>query len=517
MGQYHLAVAAFHTTLLLRLRWRLTRTWTSRITAVIVVALIGGALTAAARVGSIVSDTAVSSYGTITGDFAATYLVSISRGELGPAGATVLAVAIIISLVAPFTGTANLSLISQQDLLIVRPIPLHRWFTAWLLNAFSTIGLLQLLLLTSLTSSATALTEQAPGMVITWLTWMLLVTFTTANGWIVDYVHRYYGKQGRAVTAAVAAAIAAATAVMVLVGRTATFTGNGYVTVITKSANTSEVFIAAVCVILSITIGVAGLGVWSCRAALAGPPVTQRTARARTVRPLPSTPAAALRRIIIRQVIRTSEIRRPIITIALIAAPVAIVIPDRTSAVLTLVVAAPLAVTLSFTVNAFGVLGSAMPWLVTQPNVISALPRAIAVVHISVIAGISLVTFTVPMVMTTVDSSTVAATAAGLTIALALTTRYAMHRSVSQPYRVHFTGQGESIAPPAVTVRYTVTLLFMLGIAGMIVVAMSSWVMQVILVGLVVLWVAMRWRLTVHTVWRNPQHRAELVAAVSAE
>ena len=502
---------------LLRLRWKMMGSARSRGSVILGLSAVSVVLYLTMNVGYAIRRFAENGVDTAAGQFAVNFVISLQRGELGAVGAAALGSALTASLFAPFTGASNLALANADELTAIRPPRLHRYFDALATQAFSTIGVLQLVSLTTVASLLTLDGNQTPGMVFAWSVWPVLILSSVAEGWLLELVHRRAGRLVRR-TAGGVVLVVLVTALLLDPGHGKTLFGVGTVfsaTVRAAGQGDTFAFTSGLTVMLVLTLVLFVVGITLARAALSLPAVP--TAKPKPVRAyrMPNRPVFALARLLSLELIRTNEIRRPILTVLALGLPVVVFTHGSARAATTLVIACPLAVALSWCVNTFGVIGPAMPWLASQPHTMRLLPRVAIGTQVVMTLALAFVCWAPVAWMNPLRASV--DLAAGLAVSTALTTRGSFTKSVRRPFLARLGSRGDTIVPPLAAVGYTIRFAFLAGQLGVLTLntGADKPYLQALMVVWFTAWSALRTVYLLHR-WDDPALRSSVIAAVAS-
>lgn len=504
------------TRLLLKLRWRLVRsqrarfaTWMGLVALILIVLL-------AANLGTMVRSFAESGVSTAAGTFAVNYIISLDRGELGLIGATALGAAILAALFAPFTGASMTGLAAEDDLTGLRPSRLHRFFDSLITTAVSTIGFLQLFALTAVGSLLTLSGGRVEGLLFTWSIWPFLLLLTVTEGWVIELIYRTYGPTVRKLLfASVLTAVAAAITFDPNNGRTLFGLGEHFVATINAATQHDwPRILAAIGVLAALGAFLLGAGLMACRTALgkpAGVPASRNDRR--VLVPMSTRPNIALAQVLFAQVFRTLSIRRPIYTILLLGLPAVMFAPSF-NVMTTFVVAVPLSVALAAGVNFFGVIGSGMPWLASQPGLMRTLLWQVMAVQFLLMLALVALVWMPGTLLGVVDPGDAAAVAAGSFVSALFTTRSATHKSINRPFLVQLGSRGDMIAPPLTTVNYTLRLALWSGQLGVLTLSTDGY-LQIALITAAICVVGLR-TIQLGRQWADRDVQAFVIRQVSA-
>lgn len=503
------------TRLLLRLRWRLVRTRRARLGMWLgLVALTGGVLLAA-NTGAVVRSLAEGGRQSAAGTYAVNYVIAFDRGELGLIGATALGAALLASLLAPFTGTSVTGLATEDSLAGLRPARLHRYFDSLVTTAASTVGFLQLFVLTAVGSLLTLSGGRIEGLVFMWSIWPFLVLLSVAEGWLVELVHRSVGGVARRLMLlGVLSGVVAALVLDPDHGRSLFGLGGHFVaTIDAATAHDWPRIASAVAVLTVLSAGLLAAGLLACRSALGKPAGAAVVVDRRVLVPVSARPGIAMTQVLLAQVWRTRSIRRPIATVVVVGLPAALLAPSF-NVMSTFVVAIPLAVALAAGVNFFGVIGHAMPWLASQPGLMRMLLWQVMAVQVLLMGALVLMVWWPGLLFGILDPGDAAAVAAASLVSILFTTRSATHKSLTRPFLVQLGSRSDMIAPPLTTVGYTLRLGLWSGQLGVLVLTQDG-LLQLGLVGAAVVVVAVR-TLQLGRRWADRDVQSFVVRQVSA-
>lgn len=508
--------AVAHTRLLVKLRWRFVRSTRSRLMIWLGLAGFLLGLFIASQTGNLIRTYAEQGVGTTAGQFAVNYVIALNRGELGLIGASAVGSVIIVALFIPFTGAAMQPLASTEDLSGLRPTRIHRFFDSLVTNAASAVGFLQLITLTGIGSLLTLDGGRTGGLLFMWSIWPALLLLSVTEGWLIELAHRRYGPTvRRSIGAGLAAVIGAAVFLDPHHGKTLFGVGNQIASTLAAAAHGNVSVVArslGVVTVVGVTLFL--IGITSCRAALALPapiPVT-RSERRRLV-PISTRPTVALLQVLFAQVVRTPEVRRPLRTIVLLGVPAAL-LGAQENVMTTLVVAIPLAVALAFGINIFGVLGSALPWLASQPGLMRKLLVTTAGLQIVLTLVLAVMVWAPAVFRGRLSLADAAAVAAGTVVSTAMTARSAAHKSVNRPFLIRLGTRGDMIVPPLTAVNYTLRFALWSGQLGVLVMIQDRW-LQLLLVTFAVVWSALRFK-QLFRQWADRDTQAFVIKQVAA-
>lgn len=504
------------TRFLLRLRWRMVRSTRNRVALFLGFGIFALVIYGAINTGTVVRNLASEGIGTAAGVYAVNYVIALDRGELGLIGATALGAALLAALFAPFTGGSVTALFPEDDLTGFRPARMHRYFDSLITTAISSIGFLQLIALTTVGSLLTIGGGRAEGILLVWAIWPILVFVTVAEEWLVELVHRSFGaSMRRLIFGLLIFGVALAIMLDPNNGRTIFGLGDQFLAAIEAAADrnftrvaVTLVVVAALCALLFL------LGLIACRSALAKPAAVASVKQNRRLRiPQSTNPHVAVQQMLIAQAIRTTAIRRPLITILILGLPTAILV-DSFNVMSTFVVAIPLTVGLSVGVNIFGVLGPAMPWLATMPGLMRSLFVQVIVFQAILITALLCMVWIPATIFGEVDTREVAAITAATIVSGLFTIRSSTDKSVNRPYLARLMNRGDMIAPPLTTIGYTIRLALWSGQLGVLTLTQDGAIRYALVLAAIGIVTVRMYQL--HQQWAEPQRQSYIIHQVAA-
>lgn len=446
---------------LIAARWRAVRSpgarWGIMLGALII--LLGVLM--ASNVSVIVKTWAQQGIDSTVGTFAITWILSLQRGELGEIGAITIGGALIAAVFSPFTGSSTLSLAPAEDLQGVRLARAHRYFDSLAINCVSGIGILQLFALTGVTSVLTIDGAKGPAMLITWAIWFTVIILTTTIGWSLEWVLRRWGKVARRL----AGAIGVSVIVTLIVWDTERAKnlyglGNPYAWMVRGAATGDDWMIIAIAFgILFFAIVLILLGLRMTRKALLLPAPVLNVGKERRARTTPTDAMSMMVQLITTVVVRTPECRRPILGVVFVGVPALLFIPLTENLETAIILAVPLTVSLAWGVNLFGILGSGMTWLTTQPRVIARIPLAAASIHFVVTVAMVMILFGASYLSGNADAEVGKRLLIGAVIVGALSAAVSINLSTDRPIRARLSGRGDSLVPPLTALSYLMRLI----------------------------------------------------------
>lgn len=502
---------------LARLRGR-TRSPRSRLRVRIALVLGGCLLVGAAWLGTLVTWAA-------SRTTASSPVYRLLLGEEGLSLTGALASVLAGVVFAPITGAAAQAQFPDFDLAGVRPSRLYRYFDGVWNSVLSPVGMSPLLMLVAAASLATADGEgRAAALLLAVSLWVAALLLTALLAWLFEYARRRWAASIRWYIAGVASVAAALVVVLDPDHARTVFGLTAWTRGVMRAGAVGDLgpLLGAHVLLLVIPAALLVAGILVCRRALVLPTPTERVKqRTGSVR-VPVHPSLALFTMLVTTLVRTREVRRPIIMMIVVAMPLLFAWirysgsnPESMLGSVTMVV--PLAMSLGWGVNVFGVLGGAVTLLLAQPRAWKLLLRHVVLVQLaaSILLGLALMVLAV--LTSSMSWSSVPPYAAGLVASSVIATSNSVRFSVEKPHRTRLTGRGDPLVPPIVGMGYVLRIMATGATTGLFVgiaVSLAPWLGLVAAV-LVAIAAFRGWH-RVSKRWSDPTHRARLAAVVGA-
>lgn len=507
------------TILLMRLKWRVIRSnkskallWIGVVTLLLGIFLVSNA-------GYFIRNLAQDEDATGTAQqVALTYLAEFSQGQLGTIGATTLGIALLSSLIAPFTGAVSTSLLPYISLSSVRSSNAHRFTDSIVTQFVSAVALLQLMALTTISSLLTIQGGRAWGMLFTWSVWPLFIMMSVFSLWLAEYLHRRYG--GR-IRLTILSSIAAMVGIALLLdpnhGQTVFGLGTFYAEVVQHidlmySSMQKIVAFGSVGLLLGFLIFAAGT-MASVALALPERNSTDATLKKRHARKSSPYPEIEIFLILLSQIWRNAETKRPLLAATFLGVVAAFATSANFTITTTFTVMAPVVVALAWGVNVFGLLGSGVTWLASQPRVFANLPWLIALTQISVTLGIFSAIWLPTFLTGRAELSDIPSIVCSAIATTFLVSRSSLTKAIKYPYPTNAGIRGEAIVPPAATLNYTLRLACWAGQYGVIILAVDNVLIEFSMAALAIGWSCLRINRE-NEKWKNPAVRMKVINAV---
>lgn len=485
---------------LLYLRWNMLRNAKSKVFIWLGILTIAISVLGASYAGSAIKTLAASPNpnAEVARKFAITYLESFLRGELGSLVATTLGLAIISVMVAPFTGASSTSLISHYHLVSIRASERHRFTDSIITQLFSSISLLQLITLTAVGSLLTLDEGRIQGILYAWLSWPVLIVLSTFFIWLAEYLYRKVGERKRlAILFTALALVGLAVLVDPAHGSTVFGVGTSYAFLIQNFYSFSAVLkFYSIMILAVLFVGLLFFSNKMCRKALSQPEIhtAQLKAAQKKVRvwKTSASPLVETTHVVVMQLWRNLEIRKPLILVTLFGAGMIFFGKGVFSVMATMILIVPLVSALSWGSNVFGILGNGYVWLSSSPRVRQNIIWVFAGIQITLSICL-FVLMCIPALIVGQEGSESLAGAVLAVIATAfLMTRSSLEKSVHNPFEYKAGFRGESPLPPATMLSYTVRFALWSGMYGFIVIIASNILIQAGLVFVAVAWSVFR-------------------------
>ncbi|HET7725283.1 MAG TPA: hypothetical protein VFK68_11635 [Propionibacteriaceae bacterium] len=426
---------------------------------------------------------------------------------------------------APITGAAAQAQFPDGDLAGIRPSRLYRYFDGLWNSLVSPVGVSPLLLLVAAASIATHDGRgRFAAVVVVVMTWLAAMLAMALFAWTIELTRRRWVARLRWYLAVVVALVVA---LGVLVdpahGRTVFGVSPALQRLVRGGATGSTPEVALGVGVLAL-VGLALLvgGILVCRRTLVLPAAVERVRQRTGSVTVPVNPSWAMFTMLVTTLVRTREVRRPIIMMIAVAMPMLFAWihysrGDATSMLASVTMVVPLAMSLGWGVNVFGVLGGAVTLLLAQPRAWRLLIRHVVLVQLIASLGLGLLLMVVAVATSTLSWSVLPAYLAGLAVSSVIATGLSLRYSVEKPHRTRLTGRGDPLVPPIVGMGYVIRIMLTgatTGLAVAVIAGLVPWIAGVVCV-LVALSAYRSWR-RLSRRWADPAHRSWVAALVGA-
>jgi hypothetical protein len=426
---------------------------------------------------------------------------------------------------APITGAAAQAQFPDFDLAGVRPARLYRYFDGVWNSILSPVGMSPLLLLVAAASLATADGAGRIGALLLAVSlWVAALLMTALLAWLFEYTRRRWTAAIRWYIAGAASVTAAIIVVADPSHARTVFGVTPWTQGVMRAAATGDLLplFGALVILMTISAAVFAAGILVCRFCLVLPTATDRVRpRTGSVR-VPVDPSWAVLTMLVTTLVRTREVRRPIIMMIVVAMPLLFAWirysgsnPESMLGSVTMVV--PLAMSLGWGVNVFGVLGGAVTLLLAQPRAWKLLLRHVVGIQLAASILLGLALMAVAVLTSSMPWSALPPYAAGLVASSIIATSNSVRFSVEKPHRTRLTGRGDPLVPPMVGMGYVLRIMATGATTGLFVgmaVSLAPW-LGLVAAALVAIAAFRGWR-RVSVRWSDPTHRARLAAIVGA-
>lgn len=507
------------TNLLLNLRWRMFRSLTSRIGLIfgalvfgiifLLVVNMGYAAQVAAQQGGVLD---------IESSFARYWIRSLAEGNMLNIGAFAVGGTLFATLVAPFVGTGTLTLAPIEDLAAYRFPRVHRYFDSLVINAISGLGVLQLLVLTGIASLLTMDGDRLPGLLFAWGLWLVLITTMSTVGWLVEIFFRKLGKSPRyLLVGGLFAIVGLAVWIDPNHGSTLFGLSGAFANTVRDGLHgwtVSSIVTPIVLVLISGAILLFGVAFASIATRLPIP--AKKKARIHRARPIGNTPLVATWRLLIRVLWRTPEVRRPIVALSFIGVIVMVLVPFNQNVSFSLIAAAPLTVSLAWGMNIFGLFGTGMVWLASQPRLRDKMIWVIFAFQTLASMGLLIIFWAISFVAGHAAPETFGTVLLGGALSSTICAAISLVLSVWKPRRARLSGRGDALLPPLVALGYTL-LLVTLGPVPVEFILMGPITPSKLWIILGNITLSLICLIVAAILWNRRGHLARIVAITSAE
>lgn len=498
------------------LRWRMMRNFKTKFAIGIGASMLLLALLTTVNMGyaaQIAAQTADSRQG----DFARLWATLLSVGEMMNIGAFAVGGALFTAFLAPLLGASTVPLAPTEDLYGIRPPRLHRYFDSLIVNSISGLGILQLLVLTAVSSLLTMDGVRMPGIVFAWSVWILFIFLMTTLGWTLEWTFRRFGTK---IKRYILASFLVIIGILILIdpahggtmfGISPLFTNLVRQDITGWSWDTT----ASIITVLVITAIIFLIGVQSTRQALDLPAPSNRVKDLKRFKPLGTDAYQITFSMLTRILFRTSEVKKPLIGLILAGFVSMFFIQMDDITRFSLIAAIPLTLALAWGTNIYGLIGTGMVWLESMPKTLKRLPLTIFFLQFISSILLFIVFGMVSMATGHVTLQGITELVVGGVLASFAVTSLSLYLSTSHPHRARLSGRGDSILPPVTAIYYMFILLFAGPVPVALVLSLDNLMVQAIVVSAVAL-LSIFFIVKTFILWRNKNKRAQLIAITSA-
>lgn len=504
------------TKLLTILRWRTVRNAKTKTAVIIGAALLLIAIVTTANMGY-AAQVAAQTAGTRQGDFARLWATLLSVGEMMNIGAFAVGGALFTAVLAPLLGASTVPLAPTEDLYGIRPPRLHRYFDALIINSISGLGVLQLLVLTAVSSLLTMDGIRMPGILFGWSVWVLFIVLMTTLGWILEWVFRRFGhKMKRYLLISFISFVG----ILILVDPEHGGTMFGVSPLFTSMVRQGVTGwtlanIISILVTLILAVVILIIGTQAARSALLLPAPPKKAKDLRKFKPLGTNPYKIIFNIITRILSRTPEVRKPLTGLIIAGFVSMLLIPLDEIAQFSLIAAIPLTLALAWGTNIYGLIGTGMIWFESMPKVVNRLPLVAFFLQFMTTIVLFFSFWMVSLVSGHSNLEDGIKLLIGGILAAFSTASISLYFSTAQPHRARLSGRGDSILPPITAIYYMLVLLFLGPVPVALVLALDNLTVQAIVVVSVIA-LSLYFLIRASLIWRNKKQRAQIIAITSA-
>lgn len=503
--------------MLLRMQWGMARSIKSRLFLFAITAFAVGAVAVMSHAGEFVKFVAMEQEGAAQ-IYARTYLASFQHGNLGSIGAIMLGICLLSAIVSPFTGATSTSFIPPKDTAALSVTRWHRFTDSVIAQFMSSISILQLVALSSLASVLTLEGGRVSGLLLTWSVWFALVCLTNLSLWVSECVYRKFGRQLRivltvAVLTVVAVVVSAAPDQASTVFGLGTIYSNAVTDIATYTAGIQLVIIGSI-----VLFGFATLYATSVLSTIAlSVPDAGTEARKNSVyRGRFALKGTTATHILVRSIVRSSEVRKPIISALVIGLVLLLFMPRNLSVNTTFTIIIPLVVALAWGSNAFAHLGGGAPWVLSQPRTLRYAPWTIFGIQVVISLSIFLIVWIPTLALGKATLSEFGINFMAVAASSVIVGRSATTKALKKPSPLHFGARSEASLPPQRALQYTLRMALWGGQYGILVLLLNNMQMRWSLLGLA-LGVQFFHMLRLQSYWEQPDTRRKIAAAVASD
>lgn len=441
-------------------RWRFVRSFRTRVFFAMAAYLITIIAGLAVNAGALFADLATYA-DSEESVLARVWLGNIAENDYGLLGVSFIATGLGIALLAPFTGASSLTLIDDDSAMPFSFTRGRRFFDSITFAAISGVGVVHFIV-TILTASLLSVDgARLPGIMLALILWMAFLVLASVIGWLSEIAVAKLGKIVKWIYGAVLGILGFLAYTQPAIQEVFINIASGYGMWVRAAAVPDAWWspILAFALALVLLMGLVVLGFGFARYWDNLPPhFSGRTLRLKNQK-RQLTRVSGVSSMVTRVLWRTREIKRTVMAVA-IAGSISSTYFFATapeSIIGGLMIGVPAISMLVWPSNAFGVLGSGLTWMLSQPRfkktlpfwfllisqvqtilIMSILIAPMMLFHWELLAEVPLVTW-----------------ATGLANVIILPA-VALIISINKPHTVRLTGRGESILPPAAAIGYLI-------------------------------------------------------------
>lgn len=465
---------------------------------------VGNILKFGAQLASDASDSSLSQLHGLAIAYLRTFLAS--DGQLA---ATTILVGLFGSLfLIPLLGYTASGMVPAADIVSVRRNDYHRISDSLVLQFFSSISLIQIMVVLLL-NSLISLTSAAPGLAILigWGLWLIFTVASTLVSWLFEYIHRRFG--GWAKYAFTGSVFAAGGLLYLLFPKQANNLFGLSAAYIDLVRNTDQYSLIQQLLVLGGFLGLllalmAALSLVGSHTLNLAERASKR--KARSIVLFGSKRARiSLYVFMLNNVLRQSNIRKPLIFATGFAVMSVLAFAGSAQVLQSLLFVIPLIVTMSWGANTFGILGSGTTWLLSLPNGRKDMLKNILLVQFTLIAFLHLMVLLPMIFLFHTDGWVIVNFSLSTAIVSVIMSRSALSKSVYGPerYRVHV--RGENVLPPGKALGYLARFVLGPGVVGMLFFTLSGTSIPLITLGALIATAAYQFARFLHLqqAWRT--------------
>lgn len=412
-------------------------------------------------------------------EYALVYLNTFQNNEIYVFVAGILAASLIMILVTPFSVYSLGGIIPARDLATVSANENYKMSDSIIVQAMSSLSILQLFSLTVLGSLLTIEGGTSLGIFFSWGVWLTIVFFTNAFMWGIEWVNRKFGFRTKVgIVLSVVAVIV--TAVIIDPYHGTTFFGLSplYVDVV-KNIGTTYNFsqvLSAFGFLTALTVLFAGLinFIAPNTLTLQEPTILKKDVKNRR-NILSIGNKISFGNMISLLVFRYKVIWRPILITNIMASAFVLFLGGEGNLILgSFLIVTPLIVGMSFGVNIFGILGTSNIWLLSQPEWRkTALYKMLGVQ--TLVIGLSYLILFIPAIIAQKFSfGEILQAVPAMLVITVLMSMFGIYKSLKRPIKYVPSQRGDSILPPTTMLNYMFQLLTLGALIGGTVYAISN-------------------------------------------
>ena len=421
--------------------------------------------------------------------FATSYVRDISNQDTGYLGAAIFVGALLSAIVAPFTGTTSLTFISRKESAGLLNSRLKPYSDSIMSAALSVITPLQFISLTMVTSSI--LIAGGNPLIAFPATWIISLTILNINIlfiWIEKTISiKKSGRHSRMIAAGIVLVLGIVILLDPLHGRNAFGLSDLFFRAIKGSASVSGANMAIFVIVMFTVNAVIALGaLFLASSTINSPEFTNRSSKKRVslvhLSDIPKTLPKATRKRVLYELMMMAlspfkyyaQYRLPFIVLVGLGSVVLVITRSGNEVLAGTTMIIPLIVALGWTANMLGILGGGLSWVLSFPKISERLVYMTFTAHLMITFTLTTALIIPASVLGMMTLGQISAVYATWLTASSIIGAFATSKSFKSPHPASLGSGAETILPPTTTLVYTLQIVAMTMLPGLLIFYSSS-------------------------------------------